>query len=87
MVAQVWILRKDGNQPVIDGIVGAVINSDSADPEATVIAEAVAQGVAGGHALPAGYFTTAENALAAGNMDTDEDAIFFGERSRTEVLA
>lgn len=87
MAASAWILRKDSNEAVIDGIVAAIINSDSLDSEATVIAEAIAQAVAGGIPLPAGYFTSADEVLAAGQLDTDEDAVFFTDRGRTEVIA
>jgi len=85
MVAQVWYVRKVSNAPVVDGVVGGFMNSDSLDSEATVIAEAHTACIAAGHVIPAsGYFTNADNALGVGFADTDEDAVFFSDRGRSE---
>ena len=87
MAAAAWILRKTDDKPVIDGIVYAAVNADNADAEAVVIAEAVATAIAAGHPLPAGYFNEADLFLAAGQFDTNEDGVFFTDRSGTEVKA
>jgi len=85
MVAAVYILRKDGNQATVDGIVGAIVNADDGGSEAVTIAEAIATAQAAGHALPDGYFTSALATLT--DLGTDEDAVFFTDRGRTEVIA
>ena len=88
MAAAIWLVRKDSQDPVVDGIVAAVINADDLGNEATTLAEAHAKCIAGGHGIPAsGYFTSANLALAVGQLDTDEDAVFFADRARTEVIA
>lgn len=88
MAAAIWLVRKTGNAPVVDGIVAAIVNADDLGSEATTLAEAHATCIAGGHAIPAsGYFTSADLALAAGQLDTDEDAVFFTHRGTTDVIA
>jgi hypothetical protein len=88
MVAQIWYVRKLSTGPIVDGITWGIINSDSADSEAVVLAEAHTACIAAGHDIPAsGYFTNADNALGAGFADTDEDAVFATERGFTEQFA
>lgn len=87
MAATAWICRKTDNGPVVDGVVYAVVNADSADPEATVLAEALATAAANGIALYPGYFNSADQFLAVGQFDADEDGVFFGDRVGYEVIA
>jgi hypothetical protein len=87
MVAAIWIVRKatDDKVAVVDGIETVIINDDSVDTEATVLADTEAAVIAAGHAISSGYFSTAALALAAGQLDTDEDFIAVGKR--IEVIA
>jgi len=78
-------VRKISTAPVIDGVVGGIINSDDAGTEADTLAEAHTACIAAGHNIPAsGYFTNADLALGVGFADTDEDGVFFGDRSLSE---
>jgi predicted transcriptional regulator len=88
MVAAIWIVRKDPDptRPVINGLTTVIINADDAGSEATTIAEATASLVAQGHPLDSGYFDSADLALGAGQLDTDEDLIALGD-PRIEVIA
>jgi len=87
MVATVFIVRKDvaDKETIIDGITTVVINSDSADTEAAVLTATEAALVAAGHAIPTGYFNTADQWNAAGQIDTDDDMLIFGP-NRKEVI-
>ena len=87
MAAAIWIVRRstDNRTDVIDGIETVVINNDDLDNEATTIAGAEAALQAAGYAIPDGYFDSADLALAAGQLDTDQDLIAMGER--LEIIA
>lgn len=88
MVATVFIVRKAvaDKETIIDGITTVVINSDSVDSEATVLTATEAALVAAGHPIPTGYFNSADQWNAAGQIDTDEDLLIFGP-DREEVIA
>ena len=90
MVATVWIVRKDPldtNEKIIDDITTCIINKDDTTVnEAQAIAAAEAAAVAAGLKLPAGYFTSANQWDAAGQIDADDDAIFMGQ-IREEAIA
>jgi len=87
MAAAIWIVRKatDDKVAIVDGIETVIINDDDLDSEATVLADTEAAVIAAGHAIASGYFSTAVLALAAGQLDTDEDFIAVGKR--IEVIA
>jgi hypothetical protein len=88
MAAAIWLVRTGaGQKNLVQGITRAVINSDDANTEADVIADATA--VAQGLGLPINgtYFDSADLILAAGQMDADQDAILFGGDGAIEVIA
>jgi len=88
MAAAIWIVRKltSDKQLIIDGIETVFVNQDDADTEATVLSDLHTAIIAAGHDIPAaGYFNTADLALSATNLDTDEDMVLCGKRE--EVLA
>lgn len=87
MAAAIWIVRKSttNKAETIDGIETVIINNDSLDNEATTIAGAEAALQAAGYDIPDGYFDTAALALAAGQLDTDQDLVAMGER--IEIIA
>lgn len=64
-------------QDIVNGIHAVLINSDDGGADADIIAEAVAQVVAGGHAVPDSYFdtVTAIADLTSGPLPTDEDVM------------
>ena len=83
MAATVWIVRKanDDKFPLVDGITSCIINKDDTTVnEAQAITAAEAAAVAAGIAIPTGYFSTAAQWGAAGQIDADGDALFFDER-------
>lgn len=88
MAATVWIVRKatDDKSPIIDDVTACIINKDDTTVnEAQAIAAAEAAAVAAGIDLPSGYFSTAAQWGAAGQIDTDADAIFF--TNQVEAIA
>ncbi len=87
MVAAIFIVRRlvSNKTDVIDSIDTVVVNNDDADIESLVISNTIATLVANGHPLPAGYFDTAEEALSAGNLDTEFDLIMGS--NRREIIA
>ncbi len=88
MAAAIWIVRKlvSNKVDIVDGIETVMINDDDLDSEATVLADTHAAVIVAGHQIPpSGYFDTAVLALAAGQLDTDEDMIMMGKR--LEVIA
>ena len=88
MVATVFIVRKavSDKETLIDGITTVIINSDDTDTEAAVLTAAEAALVTAGHPIPTGYFNTADQWDAAGQIDTDDDMLIFGP-GREEVIA
>jgi hypothetical protein len=89
MAATVWIVRTDpGQKTLIQGITHAIINKDDTTVnEAQAIAAAHAAAQAVGIPLYDTYFDSAAQWDAAGEIDTDDDAIFFGGNRATEVIA
>lgn len=87
MVAAIFIVRRltSNKTDMINNIDTVVVNNDDADIEALVITNTIATLVAAGHQIPAGYFDTAEEALSAGNLDTEFDLIMGS--NRREVIA
>lgn len=88
MVATVFIVRKDvsDRETIINGITTVVMNADDAETEADVLTATEAALVAVGHPIPAGYFNSADQWDASGQIDTDEDLLIFGP-NREEVIA
>jgi hypothetical protein len=89
MVATVWIVRTSaGQKTLIQGITHAIINKDDTtvnESQAIDAAHAAAQ--AAGIPLYDTYFDTADQWDAAGEIDADDDAIFFGGNAAVEVIA
>lgn len=86
MAAAIWIVR--ANKPphtLVNGIDVVFGNFDDADSEAVVLADCEAAIVASGVDLPVGYFVSADLALAAGQLDADEDLVYASDR--IEVIA
>jgi len=88
MVATVFIVRKipSDKETIINGITTVIVNEDSLDSEATVLAATEAALVAAGHPIPTGYFNSADQWNVAGQIDTDEDKLIFGPE-RQEIIA
>ena len=90
MAATVWIVRRPATadaRNVKDEITTCIINKDDTTVnEAQAIAAAEAAARAAGYDIPDGYFETADQWDAAGQIDADDDAIFFGRR-RLEAIA
>ena len=90
MVATVWIVRRDSlDKPdkVVDDLTSCIINKDDTTVnEAQAIAAAEAAAIAAGYKIPSGYFTSADQWDDTGQIDADDDAIFFGQ-TRVEAIA
>lgn len=83
MAATVWIVRvsQPSAKSLVNGITSCVINKDDTTVnEAQAIAAAEAAAQAAGIALPAGYFDSAAQWNAVGQLDADGDAVFFDQR-------
>jgi hypothetical protein len=83
----VWKAEAPGVSHVND-ISSVLINCDDADTDAVVIANAVAQCVAGGHAVPDDYFSDVLDLgdLTTGALKDDNDAYVFGGRRAPEKV-
>lgn len=90
MAATVWIVRRDAadkSDMMIEEISTCIINKDDTTVnEAQAIAAAEAAAVAAGIPLPSGYFTSAAQWDASGQIDADDDALFLGQ-VRVEAIA
>lgn len=78
----------DPSAQLVDGIHAVLVNSDDGSTTAEIIADAIASCVAGGHALPSGYFDTVNNidSMSAGLLPTDLDVCIFLPRGIQTVL-
>jgi len=91
MAEALFLVTKSGlnvpSQTVVDGIVAVLINKDDAQTNPQIIADAVAQCVAGGHPLRAGYFDTVSKVsdLAAGALKDNKDCLIFLDRTTQTV--
>ena len=72
----------------INGINAVLINADDGGNDAATIADAVAQCVAGGHAIPTGYFDTVDEVgdLTSGSHKDDLDCTIFLAEGKTQKV-
>lgn len=79
----------DPQQPIINGIHVALVNSDDGGTDAQIISEATAKCVSAGHPLPSGYFdtVTAIGDLTNGPLPTDEDTLIILPRTTQAVTS
>lgn len=89
MAATVWIVRTSaGQKTLIQGITHAIINKDDTTVnEAQAITAAHDAATAAGIPLNPTYFDSASQWDAVGEIDTDDDAIFFGGNAAVEAIA
>lgn len=89
MAATVWIVRTSvGQKNWIEGITHAIINlDDTTVNEAQAIDAAHAAAIAANIPLHDTYFDSAAQWDDTGEIDTDDDAIFFGRKGTIEVIA
>lgn len=87
MAATVWIVRANQHpNTLVNGIDTVIINKDDTTVNAAqAIDAAEAALVAAGYEVPSNYFDSAAQWNATGQIDADDDALFFA--NRVEAIA